>query len=91
MREATEESGLTDLSLVTGGPVRVDVHPAPCRTPGVRDHLDVQYVAVSRGAGQPVVSDESLDVRWFAHDDLPAGADASVRALVTAARSRLVG
>jgi 8-oxo-dGTP pyrophosphatase MutT (NUDIX family) len=90
LREGAEESGLDDLVVVAGGPVRLDRHPAPCTTPGARDHLDVQYVAVSAAAGQPAVSEESLDVRWFAWDALPPEADESVRALVTASRGRLV-
>ena len=35
------------------------------------------------------MSAESLDLAWFAWDDLPADTDASVRLLVAAARSRL--
>lgn len=89
LREGAEESGLTDLVLLGDGPVRLDRHPAPCSTPGVRDHLDVQFVAVSRGVGEPVVSDESLDVRWFDAADPTVSADASVRSLVAAAAERV--
>lgn len=91
LREATEESGLDDLVLYGDGPVCLDVHPAPCLTPGVRNHLDVQYLAVSIGAGAPAVSDESLDVRWFDVDDLPADVDAAVGALAATAAARLSG
>jgi 8-oxo-dGTP pyrophosphatase MutT (NUDIX family) len=89
LREATEESGLVDLVLVGEGPLLLDVHPAPCRTPEVRNHLDVQYLAVSPSVGDPAISDESLAVRWFDVRALPEGVDASVRSLVAAACSQL--
>ena len=44
LREATEESGIAGLTLLPGGPVRLDRHPipAPCHW-----HLDVQYAALA--------------------------------------------
>lgn len=86
LREAVEESGIDGLVLQTG-PVRLDRHAVRCRL-GERadplDHLDVQFVAVApRGArARP---EGGATVRWFAPDDLPADADAAVRALVRAA------
>ncbi|MEW2162391.1 NUDIX hydrolase [Streptomyces sp. NPDC007084] len=86
LREATEESGIPGLTLAPGGPVRLDRHaiPAPCHW-----HLDVQYVAVAPSEAVEAISDESLDLRWFAYDEVPEVADASVVRLLEAARARL--
>ena len=73
LREGREESGLEALTLVGDGPLLLDAHPAPCATVGAERHLDVQYLATTPSSGSPLVSEESLDVRWFAVDELPAG------------------
>ncbi|MGQ0632109.1 MAG: NUDIX hydrolase [Sporichthyaceae bacterium] len=88
MREAREESGIDDLRLVPGGPVLLDRHGAPC-SPAVEHHLDVMFAAVAPAGASPVSSAESLDLAWFDVDDLPTDTDTAVRALVSAARSRL--
>jgi hypothetical protein len=35
------------------------------------DHLDVRFLALLGSDVEPVVSEESLDVRWWPVDDLP--------------------
>jgi 8-oxo-dGTP pyrophosphatase MutT (NUDIX family) len=89
LREAREESGIDAVTLVPGGPARLDRHPAPCAPGLARDHLDVQYVALAPRTAEPRVSAESHDVRWFAVARLPEPTDDSVRALVTAAVARV--
>ncbi|ARF75104.1 NUDIX hydrolase [Kitasatospora albolonga] len=86
LREATEESGITGLTLLPGGPVRLDRHPipAPCNW-----HLDVQYAALAPAGAAERISEESLDLRWFGYRDVPGVADASVVRLLEATRSRL--
>ncbi|MFD4989654.1 NUDIX hydrolase [Streptomyces sp. NPDC058374] len=86
LREAAEESGIEGLELLPGGPVRLDRHPipAPCNW-----HLDVQYAALAPPGAAAVISDESLDLRWFAYDEVAEVADASVVRLLAAARQRL--
>lgn len=86
LREATEESGVKGLTPLPGGPVRLDRHPipAPCHW-----HFDVQYAALAPSGAVETVSDESLDVRWFAYDEVPAVADDSVARLLEATRARL--
>ena len=84
LREATEESGIAGLSLLPGGPVRLDRHHTPCAW-----HLDVQYAALAPVDAVEAISDESLDLRWFAYDEVPGVADESVVRLLTAARARL--
>ncbi|MEE1759989.1 MULTISPECIES: NUDIX hydrolase [unclassified Streptomyces] len=84
LREATEESGITGLSLLPGGPVRLDRHHTPCAW-----HLDVQYAALAPADAVEAISDESLDLRWFAYDEVPTVADESVVRLLEATRARL--
>jgi 8-oxo-dGTP pyrophosphatase MutT (NUDIX family) len=82
LREATEESGCSDLRLWSPTPLRVDVHPAPC---GARQHLDLQYLAIAVPGAQPHASAESYAVRWFPTAGPPDSCDASVRALLSQA------
>ncbi|MET7357045.1 NUDIX hydrolase [Streptomyces sp. NPDC005562] len=86
LREATEESGVPGLTLLAGGPVRLDRHPipGPCT-----QHLDVQYAALAPADAIEAISDESLDLRWFAYDEVTTVADESVVRLVAATRARL--
>ncbi|MFD0266883.1 NUDIX hydrolase [Streptomyces sp. NPDC127106] len=87
LREAVEESGIgSGLALLPGGPLRLDRHPipAPCNW-----HLDVQYAALAPADAVAEISEESLDVRWFPYEEVPAVADTSVVRLVEAARARL--
>ncbi|MFI8960943.1 NUDIX hydrolase [Streptomyces sp. NPDC053493] len=86
LREATEESGISGLSLLPGGPVRLDRHPipAPCHW-----HLDVQYAALAPDGAVAEISDESLDLRWYGYDEVAGVADASVVRLLESARARL--
>ncbi|PAZ17649.1 NUDIX hydrolase [Streptomyces sp. SA15] len=83
LREGTEESGIAGLSLLPGGPVRLDRHHTPCAW-----HLDVQYAALAPAGAVEAISDESLDLRWFAYDEVAGVADESVVRLVEATRVR---
>ncbi|MEV5203946.1 NUDIX hydrolase [Streptomyces sp. NPDC053720] len=86
LREATEESGITGLTLLGGGPVRLDRHPipAPCHW-----HLDVQYAALAPSGATEQISEESLDLRWFAYDEVASVADTSVVRLMERTRAEL--
>ncbi|MGW4319033.1 NUDIX hydrolase [Streptomyces sp. NPDC004684] len=84
LREATEESGVEGLTLLPGGPVRLDRHLTPCAW-----HLDVQYAAIAPPGAVEAISDESLDLRWFAYDAVAEVADDSVVRLLAATRARL--
>jgi 8-oxo-dGTP pyrophosphatase MutT (NUDIX family) len=98
-REAHEESGISGLVL-SDVPVRLDRHrvgchggswdlsnaPQPFGTPGLCWHLDVQYVATAAAGAVEIMSDESLDLRWWPVDALPDDTDDALRALVSAAR-----
>ncbi|GGN35582.1 NUDIX hydrolase [Streptomyces fuscichromogenes] len=86
LREATEESGISGLTLLPGGPVRLDRHaiPAPCHW-----HFDVQYAALAPRGAAHAISDESLDLRWFGYDEVPKVADDSVVRLLEGTRARI--
>lgn len=87
LREAVEESGIAQgLTLLAGGPVRLDRHPipAPCNW-----HLDVQYAALAPAEAVEAISEESLDLRWFPYGEVAAVADASVVRLLEATLARL--
>jgi 8-oxo-dGTP pyrophosphatase MutT (NUDIX family) len=84
LREATEESGIAGLTLLPGGPVRLDRHPipAPCHW-----HLDVQYAALAPAGALEQVSEESLELRWYGYGEVAAVADESVVRLTERARA----
>ncbi|MGW5850833.1 NUDIX hydrolase [Streptomyces sp. NPDC055254] len=87
LREAREESGIASgLTLLPGGPVRLDRHPipAPCHW-----HLDVQYAALAPAGSVAEISEESLDLRWFPYGEVAGVADASVVRLLEATLARL--
>jgi 8-oxo-dGTP pyrophosphatase MutT (NUDIX family) len=89
LREATEESGIRGLTLLPAGrgaPVRLDRHsiPPPCHW-----HLDVQYAALAPAGAVAEISEESLDLRWFAYDEVPEVADESVVRLLERTRALL--
>ncbi|WP_236240053.1 NUDIX hydrolase [Streptomyces sp. CC228A] len=84
LREATEESGIAGLSLLPGGPVRLDRHATPCAW-----HLDVQYAALAPAGAVEAISDESLDLRWFPYDEVAGVADDSVVRLMERTLARL--
>ncbi len=73
-REGVEESGL-ELAM-DPVPVHLSCHEVDfCDERGTVRHLDVRFVArPADGPASdqgPVVSEESLDLRWFPVDDLP--------------------
>ena len=83
LREATEESGITGITMLAE-PVRLDRHAVPCG--GGSFHLDVQFAAVAPDDAVLVRDpDESADLGWFPVEALPEPTDDSVRDLVRAA------
>ena len=84
LREATEESGIAGLTLLPDGPARLDRHLTPCAW-----HLDVQYAVLAPDGALEAVSEESLELRWFAYDEVASVADDSVVRLVDRIRALL--
>ncbi len=72
LREATEESGLDGAASLDAEPLHLSRHPVEfCDPRGTVRHLDVRFLARTGADVDPVVSEESLDVRWWPVDDLP--------------------
>lgn len=68
VREASEETGLSGL-VVDPVPLHLNVHPITCRgSAGPTRHFDVRFLVTAPHA-EPVVSEESHAVRWFAPDE----------------------
>jgi 8-oxo-dGTP pyrophosphatase MutT (NUDIX family) len=87
LREAGEESGIDGLRVIGRGPVDLDRHELSGAFGSCGEHLDVRYLVVAPKDAEPVVSDESDDVRWFAWDALPGDAVVDLTRLVSAARA----
>jgi 8-oxo-dGTP pyrophosphatase MutT (NUDIX family) len=84
LREATEESGLTGLTI-DPMPVRLSRHQILAGGCAGTYHLDVQFRVTAAAGTAYVVSEESHDLAWFGVDELPAGLDDSVLQLVARA------
>lgn len=87
LREATEESGIGGLHIDTEL-AAIHVHPVTCSLGVPTRHLDLQFIAHAPAGAQYVVSDESVDLRWFEPDALPPDGDAGLRHLVAVATRR---
>ena len=87
LREATEESGIAGLRIEPEL-AAIHVHPVTCSLGVPTRHLDLQFIAHAPAGAGYVVSDESVDLRWFPLDGLPDDADAGLRQLVSVARRR---
>ncbi len=71
LREAHEESGLSELDF-DPVPLDLDEHAVEFCSPGTTvHHLDVRFVATAPREASHEVSEESLDVRWWPIDALP--------------------
>jgi 8-oxo-dGTP pyrophosphatase MutT (NUDIX family) len=81
LREAREESGMTDFEMVTidGAilPIDLDVHEIPARYDATgrlledaHEHHDVRFLLVARSEQPIQVSDESHEVAWFTCEEI---------------------
>ena len=71
LREAREESGLADLTLLRPGPVDLDRHGLGDGFGRCAVHWDVGYAVVAHGSLEATVSEESEALAWFPVTDLP--------------------
>jgi 8-oxo-dGTP pyrophosphatase MutT (NUDIX family) len=88
LREATEESGIDGL-VVDPDPVHLEVHPITCSLGAPTRHFDVRFVVHAPEGAEPVISDESLALRWWPRTGLPEGHD--LGPMLDAASARLAG
>jgi 8-oxo-dGTP pyrophosphatase MutT (NUDIX family) len=86
LREATEESGVPDLHI-SPQLVAINVHPVTCSLGVPTRHLDLQFAARAPAGAQIAISEESVDLRWWPVDALPADTDEALAYLVTRAVS----
>jgi 8-oxo-dGTP pyrophosphatase MutT (NUDIX family) len=88
LREGSEESGLPDL-VIDPDPVHLSLHEVGfCDPRGTVRHLDVRFLARLGATTDPVVSEESLELRWFPVDDVPTD-EPDMLELIRLARARL--
>ena len=83
-REAREETGLGSLALVNDTVYDVDVHAIPARDgEAAHFHYDVRFRFVADPREHPVVTAESLAVRWVGLDEAQSLApERSVRRMI---------
>ncbi|MDV3219997.1 NUDIX hydrolase [Intrasporangium sp.] len=84
VREAREESGIAEL-VTLPEIIQLDRHSLGDGFGRCREHLDVRYAAVAADDAVHTVSPESLDVRWWPADALPAETRDELQPLVRAA------
>jgi 8-oxo-dGTP pyrophosphatase MutT (NUDIX family) len=93
VREAAEESGITGLITTSPRPFDIDIHPIPenpKRGEPPHEHFDVRYILIAPEGAEPVVSDESHDIRWFTPGEaLALALDASLVRMVEKWRALL--
>ncbi|RAV07430.1 NUDIX hydrolase [Mycolicibacterium sp. GF69] len=87
LREATEESGIEGLAI-DPSLAALHVHPVTCSLGVPTRHLDMQFIVRAPADAEIVVSDESLDLRWWPLDALPEDCDFGLTQLAEAARNK---
>ncbi len=80
LREATEESGITGLTI-DPQLAALHVHPVTCSLGVPTRHLDMQFVVRAPEGAEIACSDESLDLRWWPLDALPESTDFGLQQL----------
>src|ERR1700760_2597042 len=84
LREASEESGISGLTMVPDM-AALHVHPVTCSLGVPTRHLDMQFIAHAPPDAEIACSDESLDLRWWPLDGLPPDTDFGLAQLAAAA------
>ncbi len=84
LREATEESGITGLTI-DPEPIHLDVHPITCSLGRPTRHFDVRFRVIAPAGARPEISAESDDLRFWPVDALPGDVDDGLRVAVALA------
>ncbi|CCQ17110.1 putative uncharacterized protein [Rhodococcus sp. AW25M09] len=74
LREATEESGIADLTI-DPTLLSAHTHPITCSLGTATRHLDLRFLVRAPDGARAVRSEESTDLRWWPVDALPDGAE----------------
>lgn len=73
LREAIEESGLSDITPVSNAIFDIDIHTIPARGDEPEHlHYDIRFAFRAFNSDGIVVSSESHDLKWIPLDNLPA-------------------
>jgi 8-oxo-dGTP pyrophosphatase MutT (NUDIX family) len=81
-REATEETGLEGLRLVTPA-VDLDIHPIPARADEpAHVHLDLRFLVLAGAGRDPVPNHEILGARWQPVERVEAAMGSELRRAV---------
>lgn len=88
LREAVEEGGIAGV-VVDPDPIDLDIHPIECVRGIPNRHLDVRFLALAPAGSEAVISDESLDLRWWPIDALPPDCDEGTYRMIRTAAARL--
>jgi 8-oxo-dGTP pyrophosphatase MutT (NUDIX family) len=72
LREAREESGLKNITLLSKEIFDIDVHPIPTTpTEVAHDHYDIRFIFEADPAEPLIISNESKDLAWVEIANLP--------------------
>jgi 8-oxo-dGTP pyrophosphatase MutT (NUDIX family) len=72
-REASEETGLRSIKLVSSEIFDIDIHPIPERKDfPLHDHYDIRFLFEASRAEKFTVTEESHDLAWIPVADLSA-------------------
>lgn len=82
LREATEETGMSGLELVSPFPADLNRHDLGSAFGKCQRHWDVGFVFRAPADSVPITSDESEDVKWWPVDGLPANMPENVPARI---------
>ncbi|MEO5680926.1 MAG: NUDIX domain-containing protein [Acidimicrobiales bacterium] len=82
-REAVEETGIDDLTLLSEAPVDIDIHRVAPPDAAPHDHHDVRFVVVAPPGAEPVANAEADRFRWLTGPEVEAdpACDESLRRL----------
>ena len=69
-REAIEESGISDISIVSTAVLDVDIHTIPDGKEPTHTHYDIRYLFEADINAPIIVSNESKDVKWIKLDEV---------------------
>lgn len=87
IRELGEESGLSNVELISPQPFDLDVQNLSDRFGVCRTHFDLLFAGRTARSSRAELNHESEAIEWFAVDRLPPNAATGLQARVLAART----